>query len=171
MTGITTTTTMRPILFKLNQAADICCLKPQGLRNWVALGVITPAVRGSQAVSHRFSAQQCLGLAVVAGLVNSPTGCSNAHAKAMIEQWGAMSEIQLDHWLSTWRPKLADERTEEEFVSWGSSPVFTGVERPKPPEWDVTREDILQRLERVDTAILKRMGLEGGRGSQARMSE
>ena len=66
------------LLFSLHETAEAVELDPQSLREWVRAGVVAPAVPGSKGrgKSHKFGAEQGLGLAVACWLwLDDDRGC------------------------------------------------------------------------------------------------
>jgi hypothetical protein len=144
--------------FSLPEAASIVLVKPKLLHKWVESGRIVPAVLGSKGRgnSHRFSAQQLLGIAAAASLIRS-TGASVEYTKEVLRLFGDMSDDALDHWLSA--DKHSD-RTEEAFGVWKTAPILQDLGNP-PADEDAIR-DLVGRMERAEHAIKARRGI--GRG-------
>lgn len=109
------------MLFTLNEAATICKIDPQCLRNWITEGIITPAKKGGvgKGNSHRFSPVQLIGLATVGALAVSERRCSHEYAakvmRALEEGPDSMTV------LNTWLDIKSDAYTEEAHAAWKTS--------------------------------------------------
>jgi hypothetical protein len=135
--------------FLLEEAAEISLFRPQGLRKWIAKGRLVPAYPGSVGRPHRFSPQQLVGLAVSAGMIKSPRGCSPEYAYRMVALFGAMSDEALAWWLGQ-----RDAWTEEAFAVWRGH--LPGVEEGTTPADERAFEELKERVRRVGDAILAR---------------
>jgi DNA-binding transcriptional MerR regulator len=145
--------------FTLEEAAEVCGLNPQVLRNWVSGGHITPAIRGSTGRTHRFSCQQLLGLASIGALIRSERGCSRSYARELMARFEAITDAALADWMGG----RADTCTEEGSAAWASIPEDTpvlGARNSAALPSDVeTERDIERRHRRVKDAIRARLGL------------
>jgi hypothetical protein len=152
--------------FTLEEAAEICQVKAQILRNWVAAGDITPALPGGKGRGkvHRFSGQQLLGIAAV-GAMYAHRWTSRTQADAVLQMFSDMPDSALLHWLGV----VQDARTEEADAAFASHPLFldhgsagNGVGpdeggRLRSPLLETVQAEVTRRMERAEKAIRRRM--------------
>jgi hypothetical protein len=147
------------LTFTLEETADICLMRPRLLHRWIEDGRLTPAVPGSKGrgLWHRFSPMQLIGLAIAAGMAKSKRGCSLAYVEEVLTTFSAMSESALEHWLAIRR----DVYSEEARAVFDQAPIFGSdddVSFMMPSDVETIR-DVVGRVERVEEAIRRRLGL------------
>jgi hypothetical protein len=154
-------TRLGSLTFTLEETAEICLMRQKLVHKYIELGLLTPAVPGSKGRGcwHRFSPQQLIALAVAAGLVRSKRGCSLEYVNEVIETFSNMSESVLEHWLAVRR----DAYTEEAKAKFDKAAIFELADDVEvfgvvvEPDMETLR-DVVGRVDRVEEAILKRLG-------------
>jgi hypothetical protein len=106
------------LLFPIDRVANTIDLETQVLRNWVALGMIRPAMRGRKVRGrpHRFSVQQFIGLAYIVTM-HRAGHMSRRIIKETLQGYEKMSFETLYNWLH--RPE--DMHVEERVIAASTS--------------------------------------------------
>lgn len=84
-------------MFTIVESAAASGIPVPVLRNWIMVGVVTPAHAGWQGAGagHRFSLPQVLGLAVAEELRRHPRGCTPAYVGTVVEAFAGADEGKL----------------------------------------------------------------------------
>jgi hypothetical protein len=157
------------LLFRLEEAAAICEIGPQIIRNWVSRWMVKPAVRGGMGNnnSHQFSAKQLYGLVCIHVLIHSERGCSRDYSRAIFRAFDSMPDSTFEAWVND----REDDYTEEDFAAWigstDAAPVFADHGNPKLSSDKLTEAEMLLRCIKIDEAIKARLG----QGSGARLDK
>jgi len=146
-----------PILFSLQEAADLCEVKPQVIRDWVAKAGVVPAVLGGKGrgKSHWFTVQQVIGLTTVCDRGTEaeyrPAYIRNSVARHAAWPWRAVAYLlgigRQDMW------------SEEVFFKAARPFPDTPLElnTPLTPEDEVKVKSLMARFELIRKAVLARI--------------
>ncbi|MBI1915632.1 MAG: MerR family transcriptional regulator [Planctomycetes bacterium] len=149
------TTTDMKMLFTTKEVAEICEVSAQTLRDWIAEGMIVPAVAGGKGrgCSHRFTAQQVLGIAVAVALWDSPRGCRRGYFAATAAHYNDWQWTALEHVLGLRK----DEWSAEEFAkAVGPRSESLTADRLLPEDVEMVRR-MVRMMERARDAIRERL--------------
>lgn len=88
-------------MFSIVAAAELSGIAPQTLRNWIAAGMIEPAIRkhksGSRGLAHQFSVPQMVGILIAKELQDSERGCSLKYVGDTLKVFSNITEAWLKH--------------------------------------------------------------------------
>ena len=153
-------TTLTPLLselrFTVTEAANICEMDSQVLRNWCGVGRIVPVIRGHRGNKshHYFSVAQVMGVTIAESMLREGW-CSRRRAIQVIEAIAGMDEDTVREWLKI----DADDRTEERAAIYHSGhPLFAPNESiPTLPGLKQATREMARRLYRVRQAVVARL--------------
>jgi hypothetical protein len=153
-------------IFSLAHTAQICKVKPQVLRDWVADGFIHPIVRGTRGkgCGHRLSVQQVVGICQAVAYWRSARGCRPNFIKVVVTEFDQWPWPAIEHLLALRR----DDWSEEDFYKAIGAAPSDGPLPVDHPDDIATRIAFVKMLLRLRDAILKRQHVTRTRFAMAR---
>jgi hypothetical protein len=177
-----------PITFSVGEAARIAEIDCQLLRNWINVGIITPAIRGGRGrgKGHRFSVPQLFQICIGAYLSEKEwgqkaikdvmTGGYQRYVKSMMSEFSHHTYGDILHMFDIHRDDITEERYVKlmQRLGWNDEAegnALTPEEKERYQQEKERYRPYARRMERFVEAIKERLRLRKNRITQTNNSE